>query len=187
MRYYVKEYDATLWRIAEERAAAMPVYAGSHRGRAANQVGALGEVVFEHFLEKSGIPYTARYETTEDLLVCGDTLEVKTKDRTVRPKQCYDCSVPLYNHDHQRPNRYVFVSLLRQRNDTRESITRFSKAWLLGWCTLERLDQVGVQWNANETDPSNGTTFWTSCVNIAVRDLNGMDDLIADYQRRSRL
>ena len=186
MGYYVKEYDAALWRVAEERASAMPVYAGSHRKEAANQVGALGEVVFEYFLKRKGIPYTPRYETTEDLLVNGDTIEVKTKDRTVRPRPDYDCSVPLYNHEHQRPARYVFVSLYRDRDDRRRTIDRFTRVWLLGWCTLGQLEAIGRKWDAGETDPANGTTFWTACVNVAIGELSDMDSLVEDYRRRQR-
>lgn len=186
MGYYFKKYESALWRRAEERASAMPVYPGSHRGKAANQVGALGEVIFEDFLERQGIAFVPRYQTTEDLEVLGDTIDVKTKDRTVRIEPHYDCSVPLYNHEHQRPSRYVFVSLLRNRSDVRSTLNRFTKGFLVGWCTLERLESIGKQWNASETDPANGTTFWTACMNIAVQELNGMDDLLEDYRRRSR-
>ena len=183
MAFYVKEYDAALWRRAEERALAMPIYVGSHRGKAANQVGALGEVLFEHLLEQHGIPFVQKYETTEDLEVFGDTIDVKTKDRTVRPELGYDCTVPLYNHEHQRPSRYVFASLLRARGDERESIGRFTKAYLIGWCTLERME-TGKVWEADEVDPSNGTRFWTACKNLYLSDLSPMNEMLEDYKGR---
>lgn len=108
MQYFVKKYNKDIWDLAQERALAMPVYGMSHRKFAANQVGALGEVVFESFLEHHQIPFTPRYRTTEDLGILGDTIDVKTKDRTVYPRADYDCTVPLYNHEHQRPTRYAF-------------------------------------------------------------------------------
>ena len=122
----MKNYDADIWRAAAERAAATPVYAGSHRKEAANQVGALGELVFESLLTAHGIPFQARYQTTEDLEILGDTVEVKTKDRTARPQPGFGCSVPLYNHEHQRPSRYLFFSLLRDRTDLP------GRTWLAG-------------------------------------------------------
>lgn len=185
MIYYVKEFDRNLWDRAQERASKMPIYPGSHRGMAANQVGALGEVVFEHFLFRHEIPFIQRYATTEDLAVLGDTLEVKTKDRTVRPRGDHDCTVPLYNHDHQRPTKFVFVSLLRTRGDNRMQMDRFLKAYLLGWCSLEKMDS-GREWGAGDVDESNGTKFWTACKNIYVRDLRPMGEMVEEYRRRMR-
>lgn len=184
MGYYVKSYDAELWSKAQERASATPIYEKSHRGAAANQVGALGEVVFEYFLEKKRIPFSSKYQTTEDLEVYGDTIDVKTKDRTVRPEGGYDCTVPLYNHDHQRPTRFVFVSLLRARGDERATIERFTKAFVLGWCEFEKIDS-GKVWEEGEVDPSNGTKFWTACKNIYVHDLHSMEEFVRDYRRRT--
>lgn len=183
--YYVKDFDPSLWRIAEERAAGMPVYTGSHRGKAANQVGALGEVLFEYLLTAHGISFVPRYETTEDLEVCGDTIDVKTKDRTVAPRRHYECSVPLYNHEHQRPAIYVFVSLLRSKFDKRTTNERFTKAFIVGWCTLGEIDAKGTLKRTNEVDRSNGTRFWTACKNLAISDLNPMADLLGEYALRS--
>jgi hypothetical protein len=183
MRYHVKAYDKRLWDRAQERALAMPVYENSHRKFKANQVGALGEVVFEAFLEHYNIPFTASYKTTEDIKVFGDTIDIKTKDRTVYPQPEYDCTVPLYNHEHQRPSRYVFVSLLRNATDTGENIERFSAAYLVGWCTLDRMEQ-GKIWEEDEVDPRNGTKFWTRCKNVYISDLRPMTELVLDYLAR---
>lgn len=182
----MKNYDADIWRAAAERAAATPVYAGSHRKEAANQVGALGELVFESLLTAHGIPFQARYQTTEDLEILGDTVEVKTKDRTARPQPGFGCSVPLYNHEHQRPSRYVFVSLLRDRADTRETLDRFTRAYVVGWSTLAQVD-AGRTWSAGEVDPDNGTRFWTACKNVLVNQLRPMEELLAEYRRRAGL
>ena len=43
------------WSIASKRVLEIPIYKGSHRGLNANQVGSLGEVVFEEFLELNKI------------------------------------------------------------------------------------------------------------------------------------
>ncbi len=99
------------------------------------------------------------------------TLDLKTKDRTVKPRIGYDNSVPLYNHEHQRPNYYFFVSLLRAPGADVEDIERFSTAFLLDGIDIETLDRVGKRWEAGQTDPSNGTTFWTACINVSMRQL----------------
>lgn len=107
------DYRQDVWSRAADRAAQMPIYAGSHRRGAANELGALGEVIFEEFLRSHGIPFDPRYETTEDLLLFDATVEVKTKDRTVNPQPHYECSVPLYNHEHQRSNGTTFWTSCR--------------------------------------------------------------------------
>lgn len=172
MTFYIKEYDRVLWKAAEKRASGMPIYGGSHRGVEANQVGALGEMVFEDFLMRNSIPYESSYETTHDLLVLGGSLEIKTKDRTVMPRPDYDCSVPLYNHSHQIPDRYAFISLYRDKRANQKSIERFNRAVFVGWCTYEKLELLGKRWRAGEVDPANGTKFWTDCLNIRISDLD---------------
>lgn len=176
-------YDEHLWELAAERARRMPVYAGSHRKAAANEVGALGEVVFEDYLARHGIPFTPRYVTTDDLELFGATVDVKTKDRTVHPRPHHGCSVPLYNHEHQRPSLYVFVSLYRDKGSSLPGIKRFTSAFLLGWASLRQVD-AGRRWEAGETDPENGTRFWTACLNLAVQDLRPIKELVDRAHQR---
>lgn len=171
------DHDSHLWRQAQDRADGMPIYGNSHREKAANQVGALGEVAVERLLAVHSIPFEQAYETTQDLIVHGQTIDVKTKDRTVRPLPGYECSVPLYNHDHQRPDIFIFVSLQRDRGDDRITIDRFRRAFVVGWCTLAAIDSARV-WRAGETDPANGTKFWTDCKNIYIKDLRPMSELL---------
>jgi hypothetical protein len=117
-----------------------------------------------------------------DLEVLGDTIDVKTKDRTVYPLGCYDCSVPLYNHEHQRPERFVFVSLFREKGNNGERIERFIKAYIVGWCTLEQVDR-GEVWAQGDVD-TNGIEFWTACKNVHIKDLRRMTEMLAEYQAR---
>jgi len=56
------------------------------------------------------------------------TLDLKTKDRMVKPLLLYENSVPLYNHEHQPPDCYLFVSLLRDKNADEDEIRRFQEA-----------------------------------------------------------
>lgn len=180
MAFHVIDYEQGLWRRAQDRADGMPIYGNSHREAAANQVGALGEVVVERLLVAHSVPFEQAYETTHDLVLPGLTIDVKTKDRTVRPLPGYECSVPLYNHEHQRPNAFIFVSLQRDRDDHRATMERFKRAFVVGWCSLEELDR-GKVWRAGETDPANGTTFWTDCKNVYIQDLRPMTELLEKY------
>ena len=161
-----------------------PPYAGSHRGEAAMQVGFLGEIVVRDHLDVAGLDYDAVFTTRHDLVVtaCGRT-EVKTKDRTVSPQPNYECSVPLYNHEHQDVDYYVFVSLMRSR-DNSTAIERFHTAFIVGACNRPMLNQHGTEWQAGETDPSNGTTFWTACRNIAISNLLPIDAAVLKWKQR---
>jgi hypothetical protein len=157
------------YQEAEKRLAEMPVLAGSHRGEAANEVGVLGEVVTEWCLSALHVPFKREGKTSHDLrIIDKGVVEIKTKDRTVRPLPHYDCSVPLYNHDHQAVDWYIFVSLFRGK---KQGLRRFTEAWIVGCMGRDRLQSIGQVWKAGETDPSNGTKFWTDCINVAIKDL----------------
>lgn len=168
-----------MWTKASKIAKSMPIYSNSHRKEAANEVGALGEVVAEVWFKIHGIPYCdERENTTHDYLINGKyTLDVKTKDRTVPPKRYYECSVPAYNHSHQRPDYYLFVSLRRDRNNPDRSIRRFTDAYIVGGIDLEKLEEIKRVWKTDEVDPDNGTQFWTACLNVKMSDLIPLGDL----------
>ena len=179
-----------IWRIAEERTHTLPIYPGSHRESEANEVGVLGEVAAEHWMKNYGLAFKdERHCTTHDYRISrtGRTIDVKTKDRTVAPRPYYECSVPLYNHSHQRPDYYLFVSLLRDRDTRRLSkdIRRFTHAYILGAITPNRIDEIGTIWNAGSVDPSNGTTFWTACMNVRVEQLVEPARAIAYWARET--
>ncbi len=166
------------------RAQSLPIFEGSHRKLEANVVGCIGEVVFERFLEKHGVTYVDHRESTSrDYEVNGQlSLEVKTKDRTVRPRIDYDNSVPAYNHEHQRPDYYYFVSLLRDSAGLGSDVRRFTHAFILGGIDLETLDREGARWETGQVDPSNGTRFWTACINVSMEKLISNKEMIAVFR-----
>jgi len=168
-----------VYELAQERADAMPILKGSHRGVAGNEVGCLGEVVVEQLLECFGVGFQFKGATSHNLQVGQELWEIKTKDRTVPPQPSYDCSVPLYNSDHQTVDRYIFVSLLRPKGQDR-GIRRFSTAYVLGAASRERVFEHGQIWRAGETDPSNGTKFWTDCVNLPISRLDSFVQLLSN-------
>lgn len=164
-------------KLAAERLKSTPVFDYSHRKHAANEVGILGEIVVETYLSEQGIELTYENLTTHDYkLKNNKTIDVKTKDRTVIPQLHYECSVPLYNHEHQRPNFYIFVSLLRNKNAC--DISRFQKAYIVGAARQVDISEKGVVWHAGQTDPVNGTTFWTDCLNIKISDCTPLENVV---------
>jgi hypothetical protein len=155
----------------------MPIYNNSHRKEMANEVGVVGEIVVENYLKSSNVYLVHDDLTTHDYrLKNNKTIDIKTKDRTVIPKDYYECSVPLYNHSHQRPNFYIFVSLLRDKN--KRGLERFTNAFIVGAARFVDIEEKSVRWEAGQTDPSNGTTFWTDCLNIRIDQCADLDEII---------
>lgn len=166
------------YAAARSLIAARPVYRGSHRGGAANEVGCLGEAVVARVLADHGLHLRPVFATTHDYAFPnGWTVEVKTKDRTVAPRPGFDCSVPEYVEDHQTPDFYVFVSLQRDRSSG-DGLERFHTAHLVGVGSPHLLARRGHYKDRGHTDP-NGTTFWTACHNVAISALVPLASAVA--------
>ena len=167
------------------RADALPIFQNSHRKKQANLVGCIGEIVFENFLTQNHIPFKDCRNTTKYDYLVGKgrfSLDLKTKDRTVKPELFHDNSVPLYNHEHQRPSYYFFVSLHRDRRINVEDIRRFKTAYLVGGIDIDTLDHEGRRWNAGDVDPDNGTKFWTACLNVNMEKLPTCEQMLKIFR-----
>lgn len=158
---------------AKKRATKQRVFEKSHRKNEANEIGCLGEVIAERWMKYHNIPFKAELEkTTHDyILTNGLTIDVKTKDRTVRPKSDYDNSAPLYNHSHQKPDYFLFISLERNKDNKINDITKFHTAYILGAISYTELDKIGIPFLEGEKDWRNGTKFWTDCLNVEMWQL----------------
>jgi hypothetical protein len=179
---YLKiDLERDLLERAYHQAQALPVFDNSHRGLDANYIGCIGEILVADYLERHGVKVDDDRETTTHDFRVGPskfTVDVKTKDRTVAPKIFYDNSVPLYNHEHQRPDFYYFVSLYRPTNASKDDMFRFQQAFVIGGISIETLDSVGKKWEAGQVDPSNGTKFWTACANVSMAQLLSNKEMI---------
>lgn len=175
-----KRISEEIYIEAQKRADALPIFDNSHRAKEANQVGCLGEVIAECWMKINGIKYIPQLEkTTHDYKVDGHlTIDVKTKDRTVPPKIDYDNSAPLYNHSHQRPDYFLFISLRRDKNNNTENIRRFSEAYIVGSISYIELDRIGIPFLKGEKDWRNGTKFWTDCLNVEMWQLISLRETI---------
>lgn len=90
-----------------------------------NLAGRVGELAFARYL---GVVLLDMKDY--DLTYKGEKLEVKTKRRTATPLPHYDVSIPATSA-HQRPDRYVFISLEFERKSGR-SYYGLQKIWLVG-------------------------------------------------------
>ena len=81
----------------------------SGRGNAAGRV---GELALSTYLSVE----TPSDKYNHDINRNGETIEVKTKRRIVKPKSHYDVSVAKTSN-HQKPDRYAFISLQFKKSD----------------------------------------------------------------------
>lgn len=141
------------------------------RGPQATQVGCLGELIGMEHLRRCGVPYKEVFTQEYDVIFNGVyTLEFKTKERTVVPQPHYDCSTPYYNHGFQRPDYYMFISLL-STNPKSEDIRRFTRGFILGSIDRETFDRKATLWTKNQIDSSNGWKPTRDVYNVLVSDL----------------
>jgi len=168
------EVDLTPYlEAAQTRSERVGELKSSMRGLSANQVGSLGELIGVDYLRACGLEVEEVYSTSFDVRIKIDgeckTLEFKTKERTVVPQPYYDCTVPAYNHDHQRPDFFLFISLLSSGKS--DQITRFQTGYILGSISLEKFDRLATAWNPKQTDQSNGWTPTIECFNVPISSL----------------
>ena len=153
---------------AVARAAATPVLRRTMRGREANEVGALGELVALDYLTTLGVDAQDTPTTGYDLTTPFGTIDVKTKERSVRPRPDYDCTVADYVLDHQRPSWYLFVSL---ESTGGKGMDRFTTGWVLGTISRAEFERASVEWTPADRDTTNGWVPTIACHNVRVRDL----------------
>lgn len=153
---------------AQARADASPELRRSMRGAQGNEVGAMGELVAMRYLTSVWVPYRDVGLVNHDLTTLHGTVDVKTKERTVTPQPHHDCTVPDYVKGHQRPDLYMFVSLL---SDKSEGCGRFLRGWVVG--TMPRLlfEQVSTLWKPEMRDGSNGWNPTITCWNVPISAL----------------
>ena len=162
--------------IAEKRIEDIPILKDSIRGKEANLIGSIGEVLFERFIQEHGLMVEKEKDEEErynhDFIVDEEfRVEVKTKDRSVVPKSYYDCSVTEESLSRQDPDFFYFISLLKKGGV-------FTDGYLLGAIDTPNLLIRGETWKAGEVDARNGKTIRVDCVSIEIKNLIGNDEFI---------
>jgi len=171
---------------ALNRAKDQEVKYNSGLGKEADLKGYLGEVASEYWMDRNDIRYKAELDNKKHdyrLKESGFTFDVKTKDRNFEPLRKFDCTVPFYNHDYQRSDFFLFVSLLTyKKNDDLKGLDKFEYAYIVGSTTYKDLEDVGVVYLRDEQDWSNGTVMWTTALNVQMYQLISVEDTISLFQ-----
>lgn len=134
-----------------------------------NIYGAIGEVLIwdQH---KDNCEYVGEYNY--DLIISGQTVDVKTKRTKYEPLPHYLCSIADTKHN-QDPNEqqkcdwYCFVRVNENLID----------AWILGWIRRDEFFQKAVYFKKGEIDPNsdNNFTFKEDCWNLPISELGNFE------------
>lgn len=143
---------------ARDKAAEMGRLCNSIINGAGNIAGFIGEAIAQKVM---GGVLANTYDY--DLVLCnGKTVDVKTKQTSVKPLETYECSIAKLNTT-QECDFYAFV---RVKND-------FSVGWLLGVYEKQQYMLDSVFMKKGTIDPSNGYTVKSDCYNLKINQLKG--------------
>ncbi len=144
----------------KQRASRLPLLNNSIRNGEGSIVAYIGEEVVKKVLN-------GKIEDTYDYdIIYNDDIkvDVKTKERTVAPRENYNCTVADFNTK-QDCDEYAFVSVLNDH----------SKAWYLGKISKAEFYQKAKFYRKGELDPdsppSKNFYFRADCYNIPISEL----------------
>lgn len=143
---------------ARDKAAEMGRLRNSIINGAGNIAGFIGEAIAQQVM---GGVLANTYEY--DLILCnGKTVDVKTKQTSVKPLETYECSIAGLNAT-QECDYYAFV---RVKND-------FSVGWFLGVYKKQQYMLDSVFLKKGTIDPDNGYVVRSDCYNLKINQLKG--------------
>lgn len=141
---------------ARDKAAEMGRLRNSITRGQGNIAGFIGEAIAQQIM---GGVLANTYEY--DLILCnGKTVDVKTKQTSVKPLETYDCSIAGLNTT-QECDYYAFV---RVKND-------FTVGWLLGVYDKQQYMLDSIFMKKGTIDSSNGYTVKSDCYNLKINQL----------------
>jgi len=130
-----------------------------------NFAGYLGESIVAEYIDAKIVSNKRGEEKyNHDLVLGNKTIEIKTKRRTVPPKDFYDASVA-HTSRHQNPDFYVFVSIQFQGDKP-------VKAWICGQKKSTEYFKQATFYAKGDVDSSNGWKVLTDCYNLSYKDLD---------------
>ena len=163
----VKFTDEMLAR-AKAKAKSLGSINNSIRKGGGNIVGYLGEEIVAHYMKADIISNdkgTEKYNY--DLVKDGKKIEVKSKERSVPPKDFYDASVAETSR-HQKTDIYVFTSIKCESGKP-------VKAWICGQKDAKEYFEQASFYAKGDIDPSNGWKVSTACHNVPYKDLDPVE------------
>jgi hypothetical protein len=141
---------------ARDKAAEMGRLRNSIISGAGNLAGFIGEAVAQQVM---GGVLANTYDY--DLILCnGKTVDVKTKQTSVKPLETYECSIAALNTK-QECDYYAFV---RVKND-------FSVGWFLGVYEKQQYMLDAKYLTKGIIDPDNGYVVKSDCYNLPIHQL----------------
>lgn len=141
---------------ARDKAAEMGQLRNSIIRGAGNIAGFIGEAIAQQVLGGE-LANTYDYDL---VLLSGKTVDVKTKQTSVKPLDSYMCSVAAFNTT-QECDYYCFV---RVKND-------FTMGWYLGLCSKEWFYKEAIFMAKGTVDPDNKYVVRSDCYNLAIHKL----------------
>ena len=130
-----------------------------------NFAGYLGEEIVASYIQAKIISNDEGEEKyNHDLTKDGKKIEVKSKRRTVPPRDHYDASVA-ETSAHQKPDLYIFTSIQFEGNKP-------VKAWVCGQKDAKEYFEQATFYAKGDVDPSNGWKVSTDCHNLSYMDLD---------------
>ena len=143
---------------ARDKAAEMGKLRNSITSGAGNIAGFIGEAIAQQVMG-GNLTNTYDYDL---VLNDGTTIDVKTKQTSVKPLETYECSIAGLNTT-QECDYYAFV---RVKND-------FSVGWFLGVYKKQQYMIDSVFMKKGTIDTSNGYTVKSDCYNLKINQLKG--------------
>ncbi len=139
-------------------------------GGAGNKAGYLGEIALADYL-KADLVSNDSYSF--DIVYNGQSMEVKTKRRTIDPKKHFEVSVAETSR-HQKPDLYAFISITFKTVLDFRGQKRYKNPvsiWLCGTYDAERYFENAKFVKVNEVDSSNGFKCLTNMYNLPISEL----------------
>lgn len=143
---------------ARDKAAEMGRLRNSIINGAGNIAGFIGEAIAQKVMG-GVLANTYEYDL---ILSNGKTVDVKTKQTSVKPLDTYECSIAKLNTT-QECDFYAFV---RVKND-------FSVGWLLGVYEKQQYMLDSIFMKKGTMDPANGYVVKSDCYNLKINQLKG--------------
>lgn len=141
---------------ARDKAAEMGRLRNSITRGQGNIAGFIGEAIAQQVMG-GVLANTFEYDL---ILDSGKTVDVKTKQTSVKPLETYDCSIAGLNTT-QECNYYAFV---RVKND-------FTVGWFLGVYDKQQYMLDSIFMKKGTIDTANGYTVKSDCYNLKINQL----------------
>ena len=169
------EFTQQMIESAKLKAASLGSINNSILRGGGNLAGYLGEEVLASYIGAEIVSNDRGMEKyNHDLLMPdGVRIEVKTKRRTVIPKDYYDVSVA-DTSTHQRPDIYAFVSLEFDRVTTEhpKKYYNLKHVWLCGFMLAHEYMEKATLWKRGKVDKRNNFKTHVDMYNLAVEYLH---------------